>query len=212
MKPDPNVAKHDAYAAEYDEQVRAYGCYLAETLFGLSYEYLQPGQRLLDLGIGSGLAAQLFAKAGLQVCGVDFSPAMLAICQFKGIATELKQHDIGQAPWPYPSGAFDHLVCCGVLHFLPELELIFAEARRVLREGGFFVFTTKSPTALVALQEKYQQETIDGLDIYSHSSGYLERLMKRVGFHPHKVLRCFVGEAIFYAWLTEKGAETAGER
>ena len=43
---------HDAYAA--------YDCYLAEALFGLCYEFVQPAQHLLDLGIGSGLSAASF--------------------------------------------------------------------------------------------------------------------------------------------------------
>ncbi|WP_423224970.1 hypothetical protein [Candidatus Amarolinea aalborgensis] len=69
-----NAALHDAYAADYDQQVQAYGCHVADVLFGLCYEYVQPGQRLLDAGIGSGLSAQLFAKAGLEIHGMDFSP------------------------------------------------------------------------------------------------------------------------------------------
>jgi len=93
-----NATLHDAYAADYDQQVQSYGCYVADVLFGLCYEYVQPGQRVLDAGIGSGLSAQLFAKAGLDVHGMDFSPAMLAACRAKGIAVDLKLHDLQQAP------------------------------------------------------------------------------------------------------------------
>lgn len=92
------AARHDAYAADYDNQVRASNCLIAEALFGLSFEYLQPGQRLLDLGIGSGLSAILFDKAGLHVYGMDFSPAMLELCRSKGIAIELKRHDLALSP------------------------------------------------------------------------------------------------------------------
>lgn len=61
---------------------------------------------------------QLFAKAGLKVYGMDFSPAMLALCRDKDFAVELKQHDMTQVAWPYPAKRFDQLVCCGVLHFI----------------------------------------------------------------------------------------------
>jgi len=81
-----NITLHDSYAADYDNQVQAYDCHMAEVLFGLCYEFIQPDQRLLDVGIGSGLAALPFAKAGLEISGMDFSPAMLAICRAKGIA------------------------------------------------------------------------------------------------------------------------------
>jgi len=198
------AAIHGAYAANYDRQVRAYGCYLAEASFGLCYEFIQPGQNLLDLGIGSGLSAALFARAGLRVHGMDFSPAMLEICQAKGIAEELKQHDIQQIPWPYLDKTFDHLVCCGVLHFIPELEGIFGEASRVLEEGGLFVFTTKCPTSLDARQRNYDQQTGDGLDVFAHSPEYLKALLEQAHFARWKVLRCFVGQDIFYIWTVQK--------
>jgi 2-polyprenyl-3-methyl-5-hydroxy-6-metoxy-1,4-benzoquinol methylase len=111
-----NAGLHDAYAADYDAEARAYDCHIADLLFGLCYEFTCSGQRLLDVGIGSGLSAQLFAKAGLEIYGMDFSPAMLNICQAKGFTAGLKQHDLLQLPWPYPSGRFDVAVCCGVLH------------------------------------------------------------------------------------------------
>ncbi len=140
-----SASQHDAYAADYDNQVRVYDCYLADALFGMSYEYVHPGDSLLDVGIGSGLSSILFAKAGLSVYGMDFSPVMLDLCRAKGFAKELKQHNIQEAPWPYPAEAFDHVMCCGVMHFLSDLEPVFNETRRVIRAGGIFAFTTKAP-------------------------------------------------------------------
>ena len=37
----------------------------------------QPGERVLDLGSGSGILARMFAKQGAFVTGLDFSQAML---------------------------------------------------------------------------------------------------------------------------------------
>jgi predicted TPR repeat methyltransferase len=198
------VDLHDAYAADYDRQVREYGCHLTEVLFGLCFEAIQSGQHLLDAGIGSGLSANLFWKAGLQVYGFDFSPAMLEICKAKGIAMELKQHDIQQIPWPYPSEAFDHLVCCGVLHFISELDTLFDEASRLLRHGGLFAFTTKSPDLLDAPLQKHNRQTIDGLAVFAHSPEYLEILIERANFERAKVMRCFVGQDVFYVWSARK--------
>lgn len=75
--PNTQAPLHDAYAVDYDAQVCAYDCHIIDLLFGLSYEYLTPGQRLLDVGIGSGVSSQSFARAGLEIYGLDFSPAML---------------------------------------------------------------------------------------------------------------------------------------
>lgn len=199
-----SAACHDAYAGDYDSQVHASGCYVAEVLFGLSFEYLQPGQRLLDLGIGSGLSANLFAKAGLQVCGMDFSPAMLELCRAKGFAVELKRHDLGQSPWPYRADEFDHLVCCGVLHFLPDLEVVFREACRVLKAGGVFAFTTKIPSSHSGDGQQYEHTLVDGMGVFSHHSAYLESLITKFPVERLKVLKCNVAEDAFYAWIVQK--------
>lgn len=200
------AALHDAYAAAYDGQVRAYECYLAEVLFGLAYEYIRPGERLLDVGIGSGLSAAPFAAAGLMVYGMDFSPAMLEQCRAKGFAANLRQHDLQQLPWPYADEAVDHLIACGVFHFLPELENIFHESARTLHGGGMMAFTTKSPTSPLAEGQTYSRPaSAGGLDIFEHDPSAVEAILGASGFRRLKALRCFVGDDIFHAWVAQKG-------
>jgi predicted TPR repeat methyltransferase len=194
------AARHDAYAADYDAQVRAYDCHIADLLFGLCYETTRPGQRLLDVGVGSRLSAQLFAKAGLEVHGMDFSLAMLEICRGKGFAADMQLHDITQTPWPYPTGGFEHLVCCGVFHFLADLDAIFAEARRVLAPGGVFAFTIRLPAGQPSA---YEHQTAGGFDIFSHAPTHIEDLLTQNAFTWRKRQKCFVGEDIFLLWITQ---------
>lgn len=196
--------RHDAYAATYDEQARAYGCYLEDALFGLCYEYISPGQTMLDLGIGSGLSAAPFAKAGLKVWGMDFSPAMLEICRAKGVAVDLQQWDLLSIPWPHPDLAFDHVVCCGVFHFIADLEAIFTETRCVLRDGGIFAFTSKSQTFVETPYSNYDVQSVAGMDVYSHSRLYLDALVEAHRFERLKWMRTFVGEDGFDIWITRK--------
>jgi ubiquinone/menaquinone biosynthesis C-methylase UbiE len=194
---------HDKYAAEYDNQVKVFECYLTDVLFGLCYEYIQPGQHLLDAGIGSGLSSALFARAGLEVYGMDFSPTMLEICLAKGFAAELTQHDVAQIPWPYPIDRFDHLMCCGVLHFLSDLETVFGEMRRVLRKGGVCAFTTKIKPA-INFQQKYERDIMGEFEIYSHALEYIEDLLDQYSFKRLKLQKCYVGEDIFAVWIIQK--------
>jgi predicted TPR repeat methyltransferase len=199
-----NAASHDAYAAGYDAEVQAYDCHIADLLFGLCYEFTRPGQRLLDAGIGTGLSAQFFAKAGLQVCGMDFSPAMLDICREKGLTAELRQHDILETPWPYPAGRFEWVVCCGVLHFVPELDGIFGEAARVLANSGVFAFTTRLPTTLEIRQQAYDRQTEGDFEIFSHAPAYLGTLLAQHAFTRLKAQKCFVGEDLFMLWVVSR--------
>jgi predicted TPR repeat methyltransferase len=197
-------ALHDAYAADYDAQVAAYDCHIAEVLFGLTFERIQPGERLLDTGIGTGLSSAPYAKAGLEVHGMDFSQAMLDICSSKGIAAGLKRHDLQYAPWPYADGAFHHAVCCGVLHFVAELDAVFGEAARVLKEGGTFAFTTRAAESDSLSEGRFAQEAAGPFDIFSHAPAYIETLLGERAFARRKVQRCYVGDDLFVVWVAEK--------
>ncbi|MGL4649537.1 MAG: class I SAM-dependent DNA methyltransferase, partial [Caldilineaceae bacterium] len=137
--------RHDAYAPHYDEDIRGYGVYLADALFGLCYEFVTAGSAVLDIGIGTGYSAQNFARAGALVDGIDYSPVMLELVRRKGFARSLWRHDLSVAPWPTQSARYHLAVCVGVLPFLPDLEPLFAETMRVLTPGGHFAFTTKRP-------------------------------------------------------------------
>ncbi len=87
-KEDPTAMRHDdevrAMTETYDEEAEATGWYGPEVAFGLAFKYLRPGQSILDLGIGTGLAAVLFRQAGLKVYGMDVAPEMLDACRGKG--------------------------------------------------------------------------------------------------------------------------------
>lgn len=200
-----DASLHDAYANDYDQQVQDYGAYISDALFGLCFVYLQPGQRLLDIGIGTGLSAAPFAKTGLKVYGMDFSSAMLDVCRAKGFTAGLELHDLRIAPWPYSGESFDHLICCGTLHFLAELETIFSEANRVLRPKGIFAFTTKAPERVKKPAiRKFGQKNVGGFEIFAHQPAYLRPLMEDFQFRPLKKMRCFVGSDPFYLWVTQK--------
>jgi predicted TPR repeat methyltransferase len=207
------IHTHDDFAADYDRLAREYRCFIPEALFGLCFEYVHPHERLLDVGIGTGLAAWPFAKAGLEVSGIDASSEMLNICKSKDLAVELKQYDLRMTPWPYAANSFDHVVSCGLLHFFDNLEPVFGEIARMIRAKGIFAFTTKAPPikgGLGATHGKYCQEVIDGVPVFSHRREYIEELIVGHGFEPLKELRLWVGngheesEGLFFAFVTRK--------
>ncbi len=174
MNPSDAIRVHEQYAVDYDRLANEDGYVLPQVLFGLCYEYLHPGQRLLDIGIGTGLSSQPFAGAGMAVYGLDGSAEMLKACEKKHFAAGLKVWDLRDSPWPYADHFFDHVIECGTLPFLPELEVVFAETARVLRPRGIFAFTIKGTGAGTG---KLTSETIDGVQIYSHSQKYIEGLL-----------------------------------
>lgn len=90
MKSINSISVHDEEAARYDQQVREYKCFAHDVLFGMCFEYVHPHDRLLDVGIGTGLASLPFAKMGLEILGLDGSTEMLKVCKSKGFANELE--------------------------------------------------------------------------------------------------------------------------
>ena len=106
---------------------------------------LKPGERVLDLGTGTGSvamrAAALVGPAG-SVIGVDISPDMLALARRRLVEAghsnvELREGRAEQLP--ADSGAFDALLASFSLMYVIDRAAAAREMRRVLRPGGRFV-------------------------------------------------------------------------
>ena len=103
---------------------------------------VQPGQRVLDVGCGTGYFERLLAPAvgpdGLVVC-IDPSPEMVTYASRKAGRFANCQFQLGTAEaLGFPAEQFDVVVSSLVLHHLPEdLRMpALREMRRVLRPGG----------------------------------------------------------------------------
>ncbi|MEN4013116.1 MAG: class I SAM-dependent methyltransferase [Bellilinea sp.] len=199
------VSAHDKYADEYDGQIKNYDCYIADVLFGLSYEYTKKGDTILDMGIGTGISSRLFYLAGLQVYGIDGSSEMLNICKTKGIAKELIKQDVLVFPWPYQDDMFNHIISCGVFHFIGNLDKLFDEISRVHKNDGIFAFTVMEGKDDQRNREKYQNRIEDGLNIFSHKASYIYKLLKNNCYSKEKEIVSFVGQTQFRVIVARKG-------
>jgi arsenite methyltransferase len=118
----------------------------AQSFAGVGYFFdlldLQPGERVADLGSGSGM--DVFYAAGLvgpsgSVIGVDFTPEQLAkarrLAEENGFTqVEFREGRIEQLP--LEDGSVDAVISNGVINLAPDKRVVFAEAARVLRPGG----------------------------------------------------------------------------
>jgi predicted TPR repeat methyltransferase len=129
-------------AGHYDEEARA-TCWQGPALvFSLASHYIEPGQTVLDIGIGTGLGSERFAQAGLRIYGMDISDDMLEICRKKSFAAGLVRHDLTVFPYPFDDASCIHVVSTGVFQFFSELDRVFGEVNRILPERGMFIFIT----------------------------------------------------------------------
>jgi predicted TPR repeat methyltransferase len=185
MTYDNLVEYSDQFADEYDGLARDSEAFGGDALFGMMFEYIHPGDRLIDMGIGTGLGSQQFHRAGLEISGIDISGPMLEKCRAKGISSDLRVHDL-RRPLPFADREFDHAVAVGVLHFIEDVDPVVSETSRVIRRGGIFGYTTFCPEDE---SKDVSEQRIHGFLVYRHSNRLMESLMKRHGFRLLKTTR-----------------------
>jgi predicted TPR repeat methyltransferase len=182
-------------AAGYDQQAQQTNWLGPQVVFGLTYEFVRPGETLLDLGIGSGLSSILFHQAGLRVYGLDGSSEILKVCASKGFTTGLAHHDLRDLPLPYPDHFCHHIVSVAVLNSFQELSALFQEAARIMQRHGLFAFTVEEqktgqaesyPINRVDVAEQARDET--AVRLYRHSAETIGRLFDRHGFELLRAL------------------------
>ncbi|OGO24807.1 MAG: hypothetical protein A2Y54_03755 [Chloroflexi bacterium RBG_16_51_16] len=103
------------------------------------------GQRVLEVGFGTGLAFINLARIYKEIHGVDLTAniqEVKSVFDNLNIPTHLKLGDI--LSLPYEDGYFETVLLISILeHLKPEtLEAAFLELRRVLKPGGQVVYGT----------------------------------------------------------------------
>ncbi|HXE13291.1 MAG TPA: methyltransferase domain-containing protein [Bryobacteraceae bacterium] len=105
---------------------------------------LPRGSRILDLGCGPGLLTRDLANMGYCGIGLDASPAMIAhsreLAESAGIADEWSYRIGDVEAVPLPNESFDAVTCAGVIDYLETDDRILAEAARLLKPNGRFLF------------------------------------------------------------------------
>lgn len=102
----------------------------------LSYVPETPGQRILDLGCGTGILTQALAGKGNLVLGIDSSADM--ICKARALYPDLSFEvaDACALPW---CEEFDIVFSNAVFHWITRPRLLLQNVWKVLKPGGKLV-------------------------------------------------------------------------
>ncbi len=138
-----NTVRHELVARQIDEQMAA---------------RFPAGQRLrvLDVGLAHGTQALRLARAGHEVTALESDPSTVAAVR-KVLAAgpaevrervRLLEGDGRDTGAHFTPGAFDLVLCHGVLMYIPEPDPLLAGLARVLAPGGLLSLLVRNADAL----------------------------------------------------------------
>jgi trans-aconitate methyltransferase len=150
------VAKGSEWNAELYDQKHSFVWKMAAALLDLLDA--KSGERILDLGCGTGHLTEQIAANGAKVVGVDKSAEMIEQARQKHPAISFEVMDARELAFADP---FDAVFSNATLHWITEPEKVIARITRILRPGGRFVaeFGGKGNVAelLAAKQRAWQK-------------------------------------------------------
>jgi ubiquinone/menaquinone biosynthesis C-methylase UbiE len=170
------------------------------------------GQRVLDIGCGTGPLVGEFLRRGRDALGVDSSPEVVAEARRRygdrfsvGSVTSL----------PYPDASVDAATLIEVVEHLDDgtLDSAIREARRVLRPGGRLFITTPNSENL-AFASRQCPDCGAEFHIYQHvrswSAESLGSYLTDRGFGPVSVTPIAFRERGRFGWLVPLGFRLLG--
>jgi len=106
---------------------------------------LPPEPRCLEIGCGQGAVTRLLVERyGARVVASDYDPAQVAVAQERltDLGERVEFRIVDARAMPFDDAQFDLVVAFQVMHHIPGgWRQVVVETARVLRPGGWFVFT-----------------------------------------------------------------------
>lgn len=151
----------------------------------IEHLHCQPGDRILEVGVGTGLSLPLYPR-DVRVVGIDLSTDMLKRAERKVKDENLTQvealYAMDAQQMTFEDNSFDKVVAMYVVSVVPDVRQLVEEIRRVCKPGGEIIFLNhfENKNPLVRQVE-----------------GYLQPLAKYLGFSPHFPLEDFLQKTGF---------------
>ena len=150
--------------AVYDKLAKVYDLVFGPTLHpgrlkAIQRMNIQPGERVLEVGVGTGINLSLYPKH-CSVTGIDFSGSMLEKAREraarKGIRNVVRLLQMDAADLRFADDSFDIVYAPYLISVVPDPVKVAQEMRRVCRPGGRIIFLNHflSPSPLLSRFER----------------------------------------------------------
>jgi ubiquinone/menaquinone biosynthesis C-methylase UbiE len=143
---------------------------------------LQPDDKYLEIGFGSGLFIKKYASHVSRIAGLDYSRDMVKLASsinnnlIKSGRAEFKQGDVSSIPWN--SDEFSVVVGIETFFFWPKPEAALREIFRVLAPRGRLVLEM----AYNRDDGRDHTKDIEKMNLKLYSSGEMRTLLEKCGF------------------------------
>lgn len=157
--------------------------YEAELL--LSFLEPQPGERILDVGCGTGIFTADVLKSGAWVTGIDLSVSMLAKAiarggdNFAGLCADM-------CALPFGDNIFDRVFSMTAIEFVDDAAKAIAELNRVVKPGGRVVVTSLNSLSPWAEQRRKKADT-EGHSLFGRAHFRSPEEMRRLVPGPCRI-------------------------
>lgn len=167
--------------------------------------------RVLELGVGMGLNLRFYDPAKVsEVMGVDPSPELraAACAAERDPALKVKVEDGTAEALPFEDKSFDTVVCTFTLCSVCAPPAALAEARRVLKPGGRFLFCEHglAPDAGVAKWQRRIEPVWKRIAGGCHLTRPVASAIQAAGFQLERVETMYVPRTPRFAGWNEWGA------
>lgn len=114
------------------------------------------GSDVLDLGCGYGWHSRYASEQGARsVLGIDLSERMIKEAEKRNSAPNATYRVLGLEEYEYPESRYDLVISNLVLHYIADLDAIFAKVFRTLKDGGVFLFNIEHPVFTAGINEDW---------------------------------------------------------
>jgi phosphatidylethanolamine/phosphatidyl-N-methylethanolamine N-methyltransferase len=141
------VVENDFVEGVYDKLAKVYDLTFGPTLHpgrlqAIQRMDIQPGERVLEVGVGTGINLPLYPKEA-TVTGIDFSSSMLEKARERVSRKWLRHMRLLQmdaADLKFSDDSFDIVYAPYLISVVPDPVKVAREMRRVCRPGGRIIF------------------------------------------------------------------------